>query len=147
MLREADAVWTDGIYGGCGSVSAPSGVLNRTKYVFGSAGTAGSTSPGELLAAAIAASVSATVARKIGELGGHSTAVTAHAVVTLNNVAELWKIHSVHLDITAAADDRESPLFEKAVDAARRECPIASELNLEVSANWKLIPRGAPTAA
>ena len=34
MLREADAVWTDGIYGGCGSVSAPSGVLNRTKYVF-----------------------------------------------------------------------------------------------------------------
>lgn len=121
--------------------------LTEPNMYFGSAGTAGSTSPGELLAAAIAASVSATVARKIGELGGHSTAVTAHAVVTLNNVAELWKIHSVHLDITAAADDRESPLFEKAVDAARRECPIASELNLEVSANWKLIPRGAPTAA
>ena len=59
---------------------------------------------------------------------------------------ELWKIRSVHRDVTAAADDRESSLFEEAVDAARRECPIASELNLEVSANRKLIPVGAPAA-
>ncbi len=122
-------------------------VMALKPRLVGSAETAGSTSPGELLAAAIASSVSATVARKMGEPGGHATAVSTHAMVTLNKVDELWKIHSVHMEITAAAADREGAILDEAVDAARRECPIASELNLEVSANWKLIPLGAPTAA
>ena len=147
MLREADAVWTDGFYAGSGSVTVPSGVLTKTKYVFGIQGNNGSTSPGELLAAAIATSVSATVARKMGELGGHPSAVTTHATVTLNNAAEIWKITSVHLDITAMARDREATFFEEAVELARRECPIASELNLDVSCSSKLVPVGTPTAA
>lgn len=147
MLREADAVWTNGAYTGSGSVSVPSGILTKTKYVFGMPESIGSTSPGELLAAAIATSVSAIVVRKMGELGGHPPAVNTHAAVTLNNAAEIWRIHSVHLDITVIGGERENLCLEKAVDAAQRECPIASELNLEVSCTSRLLPVGTPAAA
>lgn len=146
MIREADAVWTDGTYSGKGSVSAVSGVLNKTRYVFGIAETGGATSPGELLAAAIASSVSATVARKMSDLGAHPATVSTHARVALSNLDENWRISSVHLDITAQARDTESSRFTEAVEFARRECPIASELNLDVSCSTRLIPLGTPVA-
>lgn len=146
MIREADAVWTDGTYSGKGSVSVTSGVLNRTRYVFGIAETGGATSPGELLAAAIASSVSATVARKMTELGAHPAAIDTHARVALSNLDQNWRISSVHLEITAQARDSENARFAEAVEFARRECPIASELNLDVSCTTRLVPLGTAVA-
>ena len=147
MLREADAVWTDGAYAGSGSVSVSSGVLTRTKYVWGKEENPGSTSAGELLAAAIATSVSGAVAQKIGESGHPATAVSTHAVVSVDYSADAWKIHSVHLDIAAMANDYDQSLVEEAVEAVRRECPIASDLNLDVTLSWKLVPLGTTRAA
>jgi osmotically inducible protein OsmC len=146
VIREADAVWTDGTYAGRGSVSVTSGVLNRTRYVFGIAETGGATSPGELLAAAIASSVSATVARKMTDLGAHPATIRTYAKVALSNLDENWKISSVHLDIWAQARETESSRFTEAVEFARRECPIASELNLDVSCTTTLIPLGTQVA-
>jgi len=144
MFREADAVWKDGPYAGRGTVSVPSGVLSNTHYVFGLAETTGCTTPGEMLAAAIASSMSTTVVLKMAELGARPAAVETHAVVMLDDSGEKWRITAVHLEITAQMLDGESSCFDEAVEAARRDCPIASELNLDVICKTKLVPLSAP---
>ena len=64
-FREAHAVWRDGPYPGKGTVSTPSAVLHHSSYFFGRPETIGSTTPGELLAAAVASSMSTMVAMKM----------------------------------------------------------------------------------
>jgi len=144
MFREADAVWKDGPYAGRGTVSVPSGILSNTHYVFGLAETTGCTTPGEMLAAAIASSMSTTVVLKMAKLGAQPAVVETHAVVSLDDLGDKWKITAVHLEITAKMLDAETSCFEEAVEAARRDCPIASELNLDVVCSAKLIPLGEP---
>ena len=147
MFREADAVWKDGPYVGKGTVSVPSGVLSNTRYAFGLAETSGCTTPGEMLAAALASSMATTLVVKMAKLGARPAAVETHAVVMLDDSAEKWRITAVHLEITAQLLDAESSCFDEAVEAARRDCPIASELNVEVVCRAKLIPMNRPIVA
>ena len=73
MVREAHAIWKDGPYTGEGTLSTPSGVLNNSKYTFGSLTVlvATSTSPCEMLAAAILYSASNRSGRN--DQGGNPT--------------------------------------------------------------------------
>ncbi len=145
MFREADAVWRDGAYAGQGTVSVPSGVLSNTRYVFGLAETTGCTTPGEMLAAAIASSMSTTIVLKMAKLGARPAAVETHALVSLDDVGDKWKITAVHLEVIAWTLDAETSCFDEAVEAARRDCPIASELSVDVDCRAKLISMHAPT--
>ena len=147
MFREADAVWSDSPYAGKGSVSVPSGALCNTAYVFGAADIGNHTTPGELLAAAIAGSVSATIALKMTRRGARPASVSTHARITLEQLADTWRIAAVHLDVTAQINDTDVGCLEEALQETQAHCPIASDLNLDVSYTTRSIPLGVKKVA
>lgn len=140
MFREADAVWSDSPYMGKGSVSVPSGVLSSTTYLFGATDIGNHTTPGELLAAAIAGSVSATIALKMARLGARPASVSTHARIALEQLADTWRIAAVHLDVTAQISETDVRCLEEALQETQAHCPIASDLNLSVSYKTRWIP-------
>lgn len=143
MLYEAHATWKGGPYAGEGVLSTPSGVLNNATYAFGSlAGGTRSTTPYEMLAAAIASCTSTMVAVEMAKLGIKPAVVDTCAALTLDCSTEKWQITSANLEITArtmGAGDAESNRFEQAVESARRECPISRVLKLQLTCTAKLI--------
>ena len=147
MFREADAVWTDGPYTEKGSISVPSGALSNTAYGFGAVNIGNRTTPGELLAAAIAGSVSATVALRMARLGARPASVTTHAKITLEELADSWRIAACHLDVTAQISDTDVHCLDEAIQQTEAHCPIASDLNVDVSYKTRWIPLGARTVA
>ncbi|MGC2197068.1 MAG: OsmC family protein [Terriglobales bacterium] len=147
MHREADAIWRDGPHVGKGTVSTLSGVLNNAHYVFGLAETSSCTTPGELLAAAIASSMSRMVALKMVGLGAKPAGVETHALIAFEDSGERWRMTAVHLEIKARAVDITSDCFEEAVQDAIRNCPITSQLNLAVEHTAQLEPPDASVAA
>jgi lipoyl-dependent peroxiredoxin len=147
MFREADAIWADGPYMGKGSISVASGALHKTDYVFGAVDIGNRTTPGELLAAAIAGSVSATVALKMTRLGAKPASVSTHATITLQEMADTWRITAVHLDLEVQVSDTDVRCLQEAIQETQAHCPIASDLNLEVSYKTKWIPLGATKIA
>jgi osmotically inducible protein OsmC len=148
MFREAHAVWKDGPYSGKGTVSTPSGVLNKAGYVFGLAGTTTGTAPGELLAAAVASSMSTMVSLKMAQCGAKLSAVDTRAVITVDDSGKGWRLAAIHLEITAQMLEPASErLFYESVTEARRDCPIVSVLNLDVTCTAKLVPLDALIAA
>ena len=145
MLREAHAVWKDGSYAGEGVLSTTSGILNNTKYTFGSlTGLMGSTSPAEMLAAAIASCMSRMVALEMAKTGIKPDQVETYAILKVDFVGEALRIVGVHLSISARTSSSECDRFEEAVESARRECPIASVLNLDIQCEAKLFAAPAP---
>jgi lipoyl-dependent peroxiredoxin len=148
MFREAHAVWKDGPYSGKGTVASPSGVLSNASYVFGLAQTTTSTTPGELLAAAVASSMSTMVSLKMAQCGARLTAVDTRAIVTVDDSGQGWRLSSLHLEITAQMlEPATERLLYEAVAEARRDCPIVSVLNIDVACTAKLVPLDAPIAA
>ena len=148
MFREAHAVWKDGPYPGKDTITTPSGVLSNASYVFGLAETSTSTAPGELLAAAVASSMSTMVSLKMAKLGVRPGAVDARAVIAVDDCGTGWRLRSLHLEIIAQVREPASDrLFYEAVAEARRDCPIVSVLNLDVTCTAKLAPLDAPMAA
>ena len=141
MLREAHAVWKDGSYAGEGVLSTTSGILNNTKYTFGSlTGLMGSTSPAEMLAAAIASCMSRMVALEMAKTGIKPDQVETYAILKVDFVGEALRIVSISARTSSSECDR----FEEAVESARRECPIASVLNLDIQCEAKLFAAPAP---
>jgi osmotically inducible protein OsmC len=140
MLREAHAVWKDGPYAGEGTLSTPSGVLNNSKYTFGSlTGPATSTSPGEMLAAAISSSMSRMVAVEMTKVGIRPVQVETNTALTLDFVGESLRIVGAHLKIIARTRDSEYGQFTEAVESARRDCPVSSILNVNIQCEAKLV--------
>ncbi len=145
MFREAHALWKGGPYAGEGVVSTPSGILNNATYAFGSlAGVGPVTTPGEMLAAAIASCMSTVVALEMAKLGMKPVTVDTHAVLTLENPGDQWQITRAHLGINAHTTEPDSKRFDQAVQNARRVCPITSVLKLEVTCEAKLISLTTP---
>jgi|CZKR01.1.fsa_nt_gi osmotically inducible protein OsmC len=147
MFREAHAVWKDGPYSGKGTVSTPSGVLSNASYVFGLAETTASTTPGEMLAAAVASSMSTMVALKMAKLGAKPSAVNTRAVITVDDSGDRWQLTALRLEITVQTLDPAIACLEEAVTEARRDCPIVSELNLDVTCTANLAPLEISIAA
>ena len=145
MLREAHAIWKDGPYTGGGAISTPSGVLNNCKYNFGSlTGLTACTSPAEMLAAAIASSMSRMVAVEMAKAGIRPLQVETDASLTVDFVGEVLRIVGAQLNITARTGDSEFGRFEEAVELARRECPVSGILNIDIRCEAKLVSAAAP---
>ncbi len=145
MLREAHAIWKDGPYVGEGALSTPSGVLNNTKYTFGSlTGLMAATSPAEMLAAAISSGTSRMVAMEMAKVGIKPIQVETDTALVIDFVGEALRIVGAHLKIVARTSDSDSGRFDEAVESARRECPITSILNIDMKCEAKLISAAVP---
>ena len=129
-------------------MSTPSGVLSNASHVFGLAETTTSTKPGELLAAAVASSMSTMISLKIAQCGARLSAVDTHAAIRVDDSGEGWRLANLHLEITAQMlEPATERLFCEAVAEARRDCPIVSVLNLDVACTAKLVALDATIAA
>jgi len=85
--------WKDGPYTGGGAISTPSGVLNNCKYNFGSlTGLSACTSPAEMLAAAIASSMSRMVAVEMAKAGIRPLQVETDAALTWTSWARCCEL-------------------------------------------------------
>jgi len=145
MLREAHAVWKNGPYAGEGALSTPSGVLNNTKYSFGSlTNLVSATSPAEMLAAAIASCTARMVAVEMAKVGIKPVQVETDATLTIDSVGAPVRIVGAQLKIVARTSDSDHGQFEEAVESARRECPICSVLNMDIHCEAKLVSLTAP---
>jgi hypothetical protein len=84
----------------------------------------------------------------MAKLGVRPGAVDVRAAIAVDDCGTGWRLRSLHLEITAhvrePASDR---LFYEAVAEARRDCPIVSVLNLDVTCTANLAPLDAPMAA
>jgi osmotically inducible protein OsmC len=140
MVREAHAIWKDGQYAGEGTLSTPSEVLSNSEYTFGSLmGPAASTSPCEMLAAAISSSMSGMVSVEMTKLGIRPVQVETNTALTLDFVGESLRIVEAHLKIIARTRDFENGQFTEAVEAARYDCPVSSILNVNIQCEAKLV--------
>jgi lipoyl-dependent peroxiredoxin len=145
MLREAHAIWRDGPYTGEGVLSTGSGLLTNAKYTFGlPTGLQVNTSPCEMLAAALASSMSRMVAVEMAKVGIRPLQVETDAALTLDYVGDALHIIGAHLKITARTGDPTHSQFEEAVSSARRACPVSSVLNMDIQCDAKLVSVAAP---
>jgi lipoyl-dependent peroxiredoxin len=145
MLREAHAIWRNGPFTGEGVLSTASGILTNAKYTFGlPIGLQVNTSPAEMLAAAIASSMSRMVAVEMAKVGIPPIQVETHSALTFDFLGDLVHILGAHLKITARTTDPTHGQFEEAVSVARATCPILGVLNIDVQCEAKLVSAATP---
>ena len=75
--------------------------LERAPYASGSDLKRRGTNPPELIAAAHAGSFSMTLANELGEAGFRPRQIDTTVTITMENVAALWTMTQIHLDVTA----------------------------------------------
>jgi osmotically inducible protein OsmC len=145
MFLEAHAMWRGGPYTGDGSVSTPSGILNKSTYSSGSLSEgAPCTTPCEVLAAALACCMSSMVATEMAKVGIKPVVVDTRAVVNLDNPGGKWQITGAHLEITARTTDAFSERFDDALKAAQNSSPISGALKFVPTCKARLICLTAP---
>jgi len=91
--------------------------------------------------------MSTMVAMKMARCGARLSAVETRAVVTVDDPREEWRLCGLRMEITAQMlEPTTDRVFLEAVAEARRDCPIVSVLNIDVTCAAKLIPLEAPIA-
>ncbi len=133
------AVWKGGIKDGGGTISTETGVLDEAPYGFKSRFENGKgTNPEELIAAAHAACFSMALSLMLGEAGLTPESIETHAEVTLDKVADGFKITRSHLNVAAKVPGADKAKFEEITNKAKSGCPVSKLLNAEITMNARL---------
>jgi osmotically inducible protein OsmC len=96
------------------------------------------TNPSELIAAAHAGSFSMTLAYELGEAGYSPRQIDTTATVTMENIAAVWTMTQIHLDVIATVPRVAECDFVDAALRAKANCPISRVLNANISMRAKL---------
>ncbi len=140
MTRQAFAQWGGGLKGGKGTVTTDGGALLKIPYSLASqlGGTPG-TSPGELLAAAHAASFCMALTAEMGALEIEPHSIHTTATVTLEKQAQGLAATQLHLDVSARIPGVDRLDFERAADNAKNNwqssLPFKGKATVSVSLN------------
>ena len=145
FTRKASVLWVGTHQHGKGALSTPSAVLKRTPYASGRDLKRRGTNPPELIAAAHAGSFSMTLANELAQAGYSPRQIDITATVTMEDVAAVWTMTQIHLDVIATVPKAAQCDFVDAALRARANCPISRSLNANISMSAKLSPRGAAT--
>ena len=136
MQRTASAVWHGTGKDGTGTLSTPSGVLNKQPYSFklrfldedGRSGT----NPEELIAAAHAGCFSMALAFQLSGAGHAPTELNTSAVLTMDNVNGAFSITKILLKVDAAVPGISAEEFQKLAADAKANCPVSKALRVEI---------------
>ena len=126
---------------GKGAMSTPSSVLKKAPYASGSTTQRRGTNPPELIAAAHAGSFSMTLANELGEAGYRPRQIDTTATVTMENIAAVWTMTQIHLDVIATVPRVAQCDFVDAALRAKANCPISRSLNANISMRAKLFKK------
>jgi lipoyl-dependent peroxiredoxin len=142
--RKASVLWLGTRQRGKGAISTPSAALKMALHAAGGGTKRQGTSPPELIAAAHAGSFSLTLANELGEAGYSPRQIDTTATVTMENIAAVWTMTQIHLDVVAAVPRVAQCDFVDAALRAKANCPVSRALNANISMRAKLSYREAP---
>lgn len=135
--RHAAARWLGTRQHGKGAINTPSAVLRVALHAAGDAKGCG-TNPAELIAAAIAGSFSLTLADELGQAGYKPREIDTLASVTLEHLADGWRLTQILLAVTATVPKAAECDFVDATLRAKANCPISRALNANTLMTAKL---------
>jgi lipoyl-dependent peroxiredoxin len=136
--RHASARWLGTRQRGKGAINSPSASLKMALHAGDGDAHVSGTNPAELIAAALAASFSLTLADELGQAGYKPRAIDTMATVTLEHLATGWTLTQVLLAVTASVPRAVECDFVDATLRAKANCPIARALNANTLMNAKL---------
>ncbi len=142
MRRSATAIWKGGADFGEGTISTATGAIERMMYLpryTPPSGTETCTSPGELLAAAEAASVARWLAHELGDKGIKPHRIQATATLTSEDTPAGYVITGIHIEIEAQIQPQDAKLMQQAAERARVDSPISRALNVPITVEAKLV--------
>jgi len=143
FTQKASVLWLGTRQRGKGAISTPSAVLKKVPYASGSGIRGRGTSPPELIAAAHAGSFSMTLANELDEAGYRPRQIDTTATVTMEDIAAVWTMTQIHLDVIATVPKVAQCDFVDAALRAKANCPISRSLNANISMRATLSQRGA----
>jgi osmotically inducible protein OsmC len=132
MKRKANAIWKGSTKEGVGSLTGPSGVLDKTPYSFkarfeNEEGKLG-TNPEELIAAAHAGCFSMALSVALGEEGYEADEINTDAIVELEKTDGGFEITSIELQLSAKVPGIDESKFKELANGAKEGCPISKAL-------------------
>lgn len=138
MDRISIAVWSGSGKEGQGTVSTPSGALDKTPISYHSRYLDGlGTNPEELLAAAHATCFSMKLSFLLGEAGFTPESIETTSKVTLGKHG----ISQSHLHVKAKIPGISRDVFERCANDARDNCPVSKALKIKITLETDLLER------
>ena len=130
MKRSAQAHWEGTLKDGKGTLTSPSGILNKTNYSFktrfeGEPGT----NPEELLAAAHAGCFTMSVSAILTQKGLNPTKLETEATVTMEDLT----ITGIHLNIKGSVPGISADEFTAVTKDAEKNCVISKALGVTIT--------------
>lgn len=136
--RKASVLWQGTRQRGKGAINTPSAALRMAPYGFGNGLRHRGTNPPELIAAAHAGSFAMTLANELDVAGYRPRQIDTTATVTMENVAAIWTMTQIHLDVIATVPKVAQCDFVDAALRAKANCPISRSLNANISMRAEL---------
>ena len=138
--RTASAVWEGTLKDGKGKIKLGSGAFEG-QYSFASRFEEGTgTNPEELIGAAHAGCFSMALAAGLTRAGFNPTRISTNASVSLEKVAEAFKITKIELNTEAEIPNIEEAAFLEQAETAKKNCPVSQALaGTEITLNAKLV--------
>ena len=143
--HEATATWRGDLNGGKGDVSTKSGALKKAATSWNErtegTGSAGATSPEELLAAAHASCYSMALSARLAKAGVTDPNITVTAKVTFGPVPAGGNgVTSSALTVRAQAPDGDAAKLKALAEDAKENCPISKALKGNVALSVEVTP-------
>jgi osmotically inducible protein OsmC len=143
--HEATATWRGDLSGGTGGVSVKSGALRNAPTSWAErtegTGSAGATSPEELLAAAHASCFSMAFAARLAKAGVAEPNITVTAKVTFGPKPEGGNaVLSSALSVRAQAPGGDTAKLKAVAEDAKENCPISKALKGNVALSVEATP-------
>jgi osmotically inducible protein OsmC len=143
--HEATATWRGDLSGGKGAVSTKSGVLKQAATSWRErtegTGSAGATSPEELLAAAHASCFSMALSARLAKAGIADPNITVTAKVTFGPSPSGGNgVLSSALNVRAQAPDGDAAKLKALAEDAKENCPISQALKGNVAMTVEATP-------
>ena len=133
MKRKASAQWKGSIQEGAGTMTGPSGVLDKTPYSFktrfknddGKAGT----NPEELIAASHAGCFSMALSLMLGEAGFTADEINTEATLTMEKDDSGFTITGINLKLEGKIPEISEEEFQELAKKAKEGCPVSKALS------------------
>lgn len=135
MKRTAKAHWEGTLKEGKGTLTTPSGVLDKTNYSFKTRFEEGEngTNPEELLAAAHAGCFTMAVSAMLTEKALKPKQLDTEAIVTMEGLV----VTGVHLIISGSVEGIDAKGFEAVTKDAEKNCVISKTLSVPITSEAK----------
>jgi len=131
MKSIATALWKGSLKEGTGRMNAKSGFFNQLPFTFKTRfeGSAGGTTPEELIAAAHAGCYSMALSAELGKEGFTPESIDTSSTVTIEN----GTITKSELVVSAKVPGISKEKFEQVALVTKTGCPVSKALKLEIT--------------